>query len=126
MKDAADQDHSLDEVWPQEGHEQRHDRAAAVARDICWPADHPLNERNHVLRHQLIGDRPIDIGVLPCSRRSGVYTRNRADRASRLGAHARASAPPGCINTCGGPSPNLLYHVDTAPGWRYSGISGRA
>jgi hypothetical protein len=65
VEDAAYQHHSSGEVGATERDEQRHGRAGAAPEEVRRAADHVLEERDRVLRHQLVGDRALDVGRAP-------------------------------------------------------------
>ena len=65
MKDAGGQDQAADEVGAPQRRHQRHDRAVAGADEVGGPADDPLDEGDRVRGHQLVGDRPVDVGGAP-------------------------------------------------------------
>ena len=62
-------------------------------------------------------DGPPGVGTVYAStvKDAGVKTWKCAATASRVGAQACASAPPGCSNTSGSPWPYSPYQVRTSP-----------
>ncbi len=62
VEGAADKDEPVNQVRAADGDQQRHGRAGSVADQMRGPADHFVQERGGVLRHQLGRDRPLDVG----------------------------------------------------------------
>src|SRR5262249_12570306 len=65
VEPAADQHQPLHEIWALNADLQGYDRPIAMPDQVGRLTHHLLQERDHVIGHQLIGDRPLDVRCVP-------------------------------------------------------------